>query len=386
VSRLPRLIVLYARRSPAQTLLVSLSIAVALALPVTGRALVSRYESRLSARARSVPLVVGSAGSRFDLALSAVYFRRASVPPVPMGVYDELAAEGRVTPVGLHARFTSRGRTVVSVSPEYFEWLGLRPSVGTLPLVLGEAVLGARAARELGLAVGDEIVTDRRELYDLSVPPPVALRVVGVLAEAGTPDDAAVFTSLDTAWLLEGLSHGHEDAASLSGDDVLASTPDLIAVRPTLETRTRVSPGQELSVHLHGDPAALPLTAVLLFDESEKDLTIVGTRLDAGEHQTIRPAELVAELFEVVFRLRPIFDAIAALLGTTTLLLIVLSSVLAARLREGEFAALRRIGAPRGTVAVLILGQSLVVIALGAVAAAGLIGLALLLASHMLPV
>ena len=39
------------------------------------------------------------------------------------------------------------------------------------------------------------------------------MRVTGVLAATGTADDEAVFADIKTAWLIEGLAHGHDDVA-----------------------------------------------------------------------------------------------------------------------------------------------------------------------------
>lgn len=381
------LVALYARRNPAQTGLVAISLAVVLAVPLAGRLLVLSYESRIAARASAVPIVIGSPGSRFDLALTAVYFRRSPIDPVPMSVCDTLQEEGRVTAVPIHARFTASGRTVVSVGTEYFELMGLLPDAGTLPVLIGDATLGSAAAARLGLGPGDELVTDRRELYDLSVPPPFALRIVGVLKPTGTPDDEAVFTGIDTAWVLEGRSHSHIDARDVGEGQVLARAQGVITVAPTLDTAQRASDADMLSFHVHGDRGELPLSAVLVFDEDQKDLTIIESRINAlGAAQAVVPSELVEELFAVVLRVRAVFDAISAVLGGATLVLVCLTSALAARLRMPEFLALERMGVPSWYVAGLVAGQTAVVLVLGCLGAAALVAGVLLAASGMIAI
>jgi putative ABC transport system permease protein len=387
MSGLARLIALYALRNPIQTGLVAISLAVVLAVPLAGRMLVARYESRIAARAAAVPIVIGSPGSRFDLALTAVYFRRSPIAPVPLAVCDALQDEGRVTAVPIHARFTASGRTVVAVGAEYFERMRLVTVSGTFPVLIGDATLGSAAAAQLGLGPGDELVTDRRELYDLSVPPPFALRIVGVLAPTGGPDDEAVFTGIDTAWVLEGRSHSHTDPSDVGEGQVLARTDGLITVAPTLDTARRVSDADVLSFHIHGDRGGLPLSAVLVFDDDQKDLTIVTSRINAqGDAQAVVPSVLVEELFAIVLRVRAVFDAIAAVLGGATLLLVCLTAALAARLRLSEFLALERMGVPSWYVAGLVAGQTGVVLALGGLGAAVLVAGVLLAASGIISI
>ncbi|MGP1271707.1 MAG: ABC transporter permease [Phycisphaerales bacterium] len=379
-----RLALLYARRTPFQTAVVAASIAVAAALPIAGRVLVERYEHRLQARSVAVPLIVGAQGSRFDLLLAALFFRQTPAGVLPLGAAETLADGGRATVVPIHARHTARGVPVVAVGFEYFELLALTPVRGRLPGRIGEAVLGANTAESLKLRPGDAIRTDRRELYDLSVPPPVNLAIVGILRPTGTADDDAVFVDLETAWVIEGFSHAHAPADRLDQADIVFEGEGAVALRPTLETITDITEAtgdDAFDFHLHADRATLPLSAALVFPNTEKDRTILEATVNTdGEYQAVRPVELVDELFEFVLRVRTVFDGIAVLLGVATVSLVVLTTVLASRLRRDEFEVLDRIGAPRGFVAGLVVAQSLLVLILGGVASAGAVGTAVLLA------
>ena len=51
-------------------------------------------------------------------------------------------------------------------------------------------------------------------MYDLSAEYPLKMRVTGILAPTGTPDDLAVFTDVKTAWVIDGIGHGHDDLAA----------------------------------------------------------------------------------------------------------------------------------------------------------------------------
>ncbi|MEL6497761.1 MAG: hypothetical protein AAF937_04000 [Planctomycetota bacterium] len=337
----------YARRNVWQTSLLSVCIAVTISIPVTSRLLVQSFEQRMERQARDVPLVIGPRGSRFDLALASVFFRQPPDRTITRSVLDRVASVEGAEVVPMSTLFTTRGRRLVCVGFSYFEALGLNAAEGSLPLIVGDAVLGARVARETGLRVGDPVASDRHELFDLSVPPPITMSVVGVLKETGTSADDAVFASIETAWLIGGQSHVHAETDELEADDVIAQTDGAVAVRPTLEMSSTITSENILTIHGHDAPGLLPLSAVLVFASEAKPLTLAAARFEGDVNvQAIRPQTVVDEMMRTVVRVQSVFDAIIALLAAGTVLLIVLTTTLAARLRTAEFAILDSVGAP----------------------------------------
>ena len=104
---------------------------------------------------------------------------------------------------------TARSRPIIGTTPDYFRQRGLAVRAGRLPILVGEAVLGATVARDLGLGPGDTLLSDYEKPYDISTTYPLKMHVSGVLAESGSPDDGAVFVDVKTAWVIEGIGHGH---------------------------------------------------------------------------------------------------------------------------------------------------------------------------------
>jgi len=360
---------LYAMRHRWQTLIVALCVAATVGLPVAAQLVLSHYQRELSQRAASVPLVAGSKGSRFDLAFAALYFRVLPVEPVSMALTQELASDPEVLAVPMHVRFTAQGLPIVAVGADYFDRRGLVAESGTLPLMLGDAALGAKAARRLGLGAGDHVFSDQRELFDLSVPPPLKMRVVGVLRETGSADDEAVFTDIGTAWVLEGLTHGHADEETIDEKLVMARTEDHVAISPSMSAYNEVTEDNIASFHAHAGPEALPVTGVLVYPKSDKAHTLLKARVNnAGRFQAFEPSALVAELFEVVFRVKSVFDALVAMMGVVTVLLVALVSILSTRLRRAELETLERIGASGAFRGSLVAMQLVIAIALGALA------------------
>ncbi len=383
-----RLVLLHAAHHWVRTLLLAAAASVALALPIAGRFVVDRFETDLRERAQTVPLVVGAAGSRFDLVFTSLHFRMGAKGTIELGEADKIVrdrSEGVIRAIPMHVRFTARGEPIAAVGFEYFAQRELIASTGRLPAGLTEVSLGARAAGRLGLGVGDELPSDQRTTLDITAPSSIVLRVVGVLQESGSPDDDAVFTELSTAWLLEGISHGHAEAETITDpSSVLGRSGDAVALSGAVPTAQRVTDANAGSFHLHAERSELPITAVLVYPPSEKAATILAARYNARPGtQAVRPERVVDELVSFVIRLRAVFDAIAMLLGATTAALIALIASLSVRIREDELRTLADIGASRRAVAVVALGELLVVGMIAASLAAVEVAVLAMLASTL---
>lgn len=348
------------------------AIALTAALPVAVGLLVDRYERNLLARARATPLVAGAAGSRFDLVLAALYFRQSDLEPIEWGEYERLQARPGVMAIPLNVRFTARGTPIVATTVDYLEVRGLAVARGRGPLRVGEAVLGAQAARRLGLGPGETLFSDQPDVYDISRPPALRMAVVGVLAPTGRPDDAAVFVDIKTAWILEGAAHGHGEVRELDESLVIARAREHVAVSQAMIELNEVTPETASSFHVHGDRARLPLTAVLVFPQNDKVATIEKARLNAERlYQMVVPERVIRDLLAVVFRVEAFLDAVAVLLAVVTSALALLVILLSVRLREGEIRTLHRIGCGRGAVPMLIGSElAMILLAAGALAAA----------------
>jgi putative ABC transport system permease protein len=358
------------RHQRAQTAILVGCLTLTAVVPLAAARLVSSWETGMRSRAAATPLVCGARGSPLDLTLAALYLRDNDLEPLPWAAVAELSADARDLAIPLHRSSTARGLPIVATTPEYYAVRGLVPASGTSPLRLGECALGSAAARELGLGTGDSLFSDQRELYDLSVPPALKMRITGVFAETGTPDDGAVFTDVGTAWILEGLSHGHRDARAADPSLVMGASGERVVLSPALVADNEVNPENAADYHLHADRSSLPLTAVLVFPADEKAGTILRSRINAaGLWQLVAPASEVEELFAVVFRVKAIFDAVSAVLLCTTLALLLLVALLSMKIRAREMETLHRIGCPRGTSARLYATELLLVLgAAGALA------------------
>ncbi|GAB4546944.1 MAG: ABC transporter permease [Phycisphaerales bacterium] len=370
---------------PLISALLVLCVGVSIALPLTTTVLLERFEASLRARAASTPLIVGPDVSRFDLVFAGLYFREADIASVPRALASDARRPG-LTVIPLRLDTTARTHPVVGTDDAYYAHRNLSTRAGELPFLLGEAALGAGVARQTGLGVGDTLVTDPPDGLNLAASSPIELTIVGVLAPTGTPDDGAVFTTLPTAWLAEGVLHGHTDARSVEGEEnVIGSTERHVALSGAVPTARRVDDENRASFHYHADPDGLPLTALIVVPESDKDETIALARLDALEGvRALRSREVVDELLLTVLRIKSALDTVSALFIATTGALLVLIFWLTARLRADETRTIRDIGAARGTAVLLFICEGAYILFAGLVTGAALAWSTVAIAQRML--
>lgn len=361
-------------------------VAIALLVPLLSRSLAARFESAQRERAAMAPLVVGAKGGRFDLVLASLYFRPAPLDPVPFSMFERLADDPLATAVPIHARFTASGDPIVATDIGYFQRsaVPLPLSKGRLFARMGEAVVGSAAAARHGLTPGASIFSDVTETYDITKPPSLKLDVVGVLAPTGTSDDEALFVDLETAWLLEGFAHGHDDAQQVERPDLVIARKDgQVALSEALRTYQEVTEANAPSFHIHGSRDDFPLTAVLLYPKDARAATILTARLNARDDvQAIEPSAVVDELIAFVVRLRLVFDAISIVLAISTAALIALIAMLGYRLRADELRTLADMGASRSAAAVLVGGELLCLVLLGVALAIAVAWPTILIASR----
>lgn len=353
-----------------RTAVLVLGIAATVLLPLAAQVLVRGYSARLGARAEATPLVAGARGSRYDLVLSTLYFKGRTPRPVFMADVDNLATSGHAEAIPLFARARARGYPVVGTTADYHTFRGLQPTEGTLPLLLGDAVLGAEVAQALGLGAGSALLTEQENLYDLAQSYPLKMHVCGVLSTTGTADDRAIFVDMKTAWVIQGVGHGHQDATTMDGEQVLATSTDGVVLNSSVREFNEITAENRASFHVHAERDELPVTGIVVVPTNRKSATILKGRYRVAERtQLVEPTEVVTELLGFVFRLKVFFDANAILVWIATVLFLAVIVGLSLEVRRREMRTLQRIGCARSTVARIVGTELLLVIGAGLVLA-----------------
>lgn len=345
-----------------KTVLLVISLALVLYLPLVLQLFANITEEQLLSRAVSTPLVLGSRGSSLDLVIDTLYFEQKDLRAIQWNDYEKLQnAEGMAIPV--YTRFKAQQHLIVGTSPAYFEQRSLRMASGNPLRFLGECVLGSEVAQELGLRPGDSLLSEPENLFDIAGVYPLKMKVSGILAASHSPDDRAIFVDIKTAWVIEGLGHGHEDLAKVEDKDViLQQQGNQIAANAKLPTYTEITPENVDAFHFHGDRSEFPISAVLFFPDSRKSEDILRGRYAQDERlQMVKPETVIESLNSTLFRIHRIMNSGIALVALATALLVILVFTLSIRLRQEEISTLYKLGCAKGVVAGLILSELLII-------------------------
>jgi putative ABC transport system permease protein len=213
-------------------------------LPISLELLLNESERQLMSRAVSTPLIIGAKGSSLDLVMNTIYFGDEMPELINMDASEEVMDGDLALPIPLYVRFRARGNPIVGTSLDYFGFRGLKISKGRQMTVLGDCVVGSKVAEGLGLVPGDHLVSSPETLFDIAGVYPLKMTVVGVLDKSHTSDDLAVFVDLKTAWIIQGLGHGHQDVTKIKD-------PTLVLKRTKTDENQCGFYSQAVS--LHGD-------------------------------------------------------------------------------------------------------------------------------------
>lgn len=345
-------------------------------LPLALDLLLDRSEEQLMSRAESTPLLVGAKGSALDLSMSTLYFGDQVPELIPMKASDKIMDADLAISVPMYVRFKARGFPIVGTTFDYFEFRKLVVEKGEMLTLLGDCIVGATVANALGLSPGSSLVSSPESLFDLTGVYPLKMKVKGILKRTYTPDDLAVFVDLKTAWIIQGLMHGHKDVKK-DGDKsvILKKTDQNITANAKLFQYTEITEKNMDSFHFHGDTSSYPLTAVMVFPDDKKSGTILMGRYLSKEEslQIIKPRDVIAGLMETIFRFKNILDAVIMMVGLATLLAIILVFALSFRLRQAEIQTIFRLGCQKMTMGFIFGAEIVIIIILSGLFCAGLL-------------
>ncbi|KHL91779.1 ABC transporter permease [Paenibacillus sp. IHB B 3415] len=183
-------------------------------------------------------LVIGAAGSGTQLVLNTFYHIGAPTGNIPLAVLDQAKQDPSVdVAFAMTTGDNFKGYPIVGLDPGYFftRYGDTRLEEGAMYAYTGDTIVGSYVARSLGLKVGDTFSgahglvqdeshagaeTEHEEEHGAEEPAghsadeehahdSFRYTVAGILPELHTPDDRAVFTTVDYAWAVHEL--GAED-------------------------------------------------------------------------------------------------------------------------------------------------------------------------------
>ena len=339
-------------------------------LPFALQLLLNESEHQLMSRADSTPLVIGAKGSALDLIMNTLYFGSEQPEVISMQELNRVWDSDLALPIPLYTPFKARGLPIVGTTMDYFEFRKLRIAAGRQIALLGECVLGARAAEKLALKPGDHLVSSPESVFDIAGVYPLKMKIVGILESSYTPDDLAVFVDLKTAWVIQGLGHGHQDVTRLQDPSlVLKRSQSNVAASAKLFHFTEITENNIDTFHFHGNTDVYPITAVIAVPFDDKSGTLLqGRYLSKDETRQIQePDVVVAGLLQNIFRIKNVLDAVVSVVALATIMSIILVFTLSLRLRQAEIQTIFKIGCSRLTIAKLLGAEILIILCSSAV-------------------
>ena len=351
------------------------SITLIIYLPVGLRVLVDQSSQQLTARAAATPLVVGAKGSPLELILNTLYFGSDVPEPMRHAEATRIADTGLARAIPVLTRFRARGHPIVGTSFEYFSFRGLRIASGRQLAMLGECVLGSRVADALGVGPGEHVVSSPESVFDLAGIYPLKMRVAGVLGFSDSADDDAIFVDLKTAWIIQGLGHGHQDlTAPEAAGAVLSREGNRVTANASVVQYNEITSENIDTFHFHGDLSDYPITAVIAVPPEQKSSALLQGRYQSDEErvQIVRPVTVMDELLDTILTVQTFVIAGAVIVGLATLATAVLVFLLSLRLRRREIETLFKIGGSRLSVGAVMASEIVVVLLAGVALAGGL--------------
>ena len=289
----------------------------------------SLLETHARRQAQGIDIVVGAQGSALQNVLAAVYYLDVPNGNIRLAEVDALRAHPMVAkaiPIALGDSVA--GARIVGTTPEFVAFYGATLASGELPAAPMDAAIGAAVAARTGLKVGDNFV-GAHGLGDVGVDHEShPYRVSGVLNPTGRVIDQTVVTLLESVWMVH---EGHAASAEKEATFALIQLKSPIAMA-TLPRLINQKAGLQAAV-----PAMESARLLISFDW----------------------VALIVKAFAGVL----IVAAMASLLGA-------LLQALARQ--EPELALLRAMGASRAQLAALMLGESMVLVAVSSIVAGAL--------------
>ena len=344
-------------------------------LPVGLNVIVGQSAEELTARADATPLLVGAKGSPLELALPSLYFETETPELTTQAEAIRIADTGLAQPISLYVRFRSRQFPIVGTTLEYFDFRNLSFTTGRPMAVLGECVLGSKAAAELGVDIGGSVVSSPESVFDLAGVYPLKMKVVGVLAPSYTADDEAIFVDLKTTWVIEGLVHGHQDLSQPeAASGVLKREGDTITANASVVQFNEITEDNIDSFHFHGDLSGYPISAIIAVPNDQKSSTILMGRYEGEEErsQIVQPITVMNELLDTILTIQGFVVGAILLVAIATLATAALVFLLSLRLRRREIETMSKIGGSRLRIGSLLASEVVAVLVVGVLLAGGL--------------
>lgn len=202
---LPLLVRRSLRQHALATVVTALSIALAGALLMTVWSLKLQSQAAFTGMTGGWDAVLGARGARLQIVLNSIFHLEASPGNIPMADVEALSsnrAVALVVPIAVGDNY--RGWRLVGTTPGMFEKaeyspgkrLSVEPGGRIFTTSQHEAVVGAFAARQLGMKIGDTFHPYHGLIFNETEQHAETYTVTGILSPSSTPADRVIWIPL----------------------------------------------------------------------------------------------------------------------------------------------------------------------------------------------
>ncbi|EIW18878.1 MULTISPECIES: ABC transporter permease [Pelosinus] len=330
---------------PVQSGLTVLIVAATIAMLAVVTLLSAGTHAGLVRATEPFDLIVGAKGSPNQLVLNTVFLKDVPIGNVSHEIYEKLSENPLVaSAIPLAFGDNYKGYTIVGSGSGIFshepkvgqgEWLQL--AAGRPFSVPFEAVVGAKAAQELGLKLGDEFKSAHGFIpgghtHDQ------AYQVVGILQPVNGPYDQAVLVPIESIWL------AHEKHESKDEGEAVEDS------------------------HEHEHEHEHEVTAILVKPKGYSEAMRLYQQFQQEKGaQMIFPAQVIVQLFSILGQGEQMLRSIAYVIIVMGLMIMALSVYWSALGRARDRSILRALGASARDIFTVILAESALLTILGVV-------------------
>jgi putative ABC transport system permease protein len=317
-------------------------------------------------------MLIGPGGvSPLVAVLDGVFYANPPRRPIPWAKYEQIRREIPILEFAIPTQQgdSYRGFPVVATTGEFFSRFmpdaesGWRFAAGRAFESVFEVVVGSQVAGVTGLRVGDSIYLTHgigvsrsraESLGAAAAPAPHEHRefsymVVGVLAPTGSAHDRALFTDLDSTWII----HAH-DRRAREDHDIERTTIEHVTDEDRQITGILLRVATRAGSLMSGAQQQV-------FDLLRRDTTIT----------VADPVQEITNLFTIVSNIDRVFLGMAAVVMVSSAIAIMLALYNSMEQRRRQVAVLRVLGCSRGRIFSLVMTESALIGLIGA--AAGLL-------------
>ncbi len=361
------------------TITTIVTVAVAVALMLVLLSMRDAGERAFERGSGNMHLLVSRDSSPMVSVLNGVFYANAPARPIQWAEYEKLIEPLPLefaVPVQLGDSY--RGMPVLATTSEFFTKFKPDPVEGW-SLAQGrffekelEVVVGATAARQAGLKIGDSIVVTHgvgkaAAGAEAHVHDEYDFKVVGVLRPTGSSHDRALFIDLNSTWILHALDrreaeaaaagedHDHDHAHDHEHDHAHDHEHEALVTVADIQDRDRLITGIYIRVMTReGQDASAALPQVFSMLRADPSITVAA------------PTDQIRRLFSIVSNIDQIFVAMAAVVMLSSGIAIMLALYNSMEQRRRQIAVLRVLGCSRGRVFGLVVTESAILGVLGA--------------------